>query len=43
MHVPKPESPEGILTEVLKNPRNWLSLPEEPESEEEGKKALNKK
>ena len=43
MHIPKPESPEGILTEVLKNPRNWLSLPEEPDSEEEQNKVPSKK
>lgn len=34
MHEPKPNSPEGILMQVLKSPRNWLDLPEEPENEE---------
>lgn len=29
MHEPTPESAEGHLVQVLKNPRNWLNLPEE--------------
>lgn len=29
MHEPAKESKEGILTEVLKNPRDWLNLGEE--------------
>lgn len=31
MHNPKPETPEGKLIEVLKNPREWLENTEESE------------
>ena len=34
MHEPTPESEEGHLVQVLKNPRNWLGLPEEEEESE---------
>lgn len=29
MHEPPAESPEGVLVNILKNPKNWLELPEE--------------
>lgn len=35
MHIPSESSAEGALVHVLKNPKNWLQLPEE---EEEGEK-----
>lgn len=31
MHIPKPETEEGKLIEVLKNPQDWLELDEEDE------------
>lgn len=31
MHNPKPQTEEGKLIEILKNPQDWLELEEEDE------------